>query len=704
MGRPSCPVATYRDQIGKNMGVSQVLEERLIEEFGESLRAEAEEKLAEMLADQPLGYASALTEVILGYLEEAGVVAGHELCPHEDQNFSRPCRIIGYYLPDDSSRLELFTSQGINEDAYLPPKAIGKLSGWAARFFDYSVKGDHKRFQDNALTLQAAEFIQKEAYRIEEIHIHVLTNSRVRDKTVADIVVDGRPVSTEIWDLERLYRAAGEDVTREVIDIDLTQLTGQPLPSLEMKPRPTEYETYLTILPGKLIYALFDTYGPRLFEFNVRSFLQAKGAVNRGIQRTIKDEPGRFLAYNNGLTATADEIEVATLHGETVIKRIRGLQIVNGAQTTASIHRAVKLDKLSVDEVAVSMKLTLVPENKLGEFVPLIARFANTQNPIQVADLSASDQFHQQFEILSESVWPPGEESRWFYERARGSYQMARNRLGSTPARRKDFDRTCPRSQHFGKTDLAKYLMTWWGRPQVVSRGAQKNYSAFMFGLRERMGDEWAPDKDFYKETIAQALLFKAAQSVTRKAHLQSYGANVVAYMVAILSARYGASLDFEGLWEMQEVSQEMEALFTLWAPIIHTEIIASAGNRNVTEWCKKDDCWAELHQLQLPLPTSTPPELRAIDSSDRSSGDLRPVNDDEVTPIYECTAVGAASWANVMAWATSTADIEPFDKKVAHTLSGYAMDGWVKQPSLKQAVRGARVLAAARAAGVLSG
>jgi hypothetical protein len=680
-----------------------VLEERLIQEFGETLKAEAEEKLAEMQADQPLAHAAALTEAILGYLEEAGVVSGHELCPHEDQNSSRPCRIVGYYLAEDSSRLELFTSQGITEETYLPPKAIGKLSGWAARFFDYSVKGDHKRFQVDSLTLQAAEYIQRESYRIEEIRIHILTNARVRDKTVTDIVVDGRPVLTEIWDLERLYRAVGEDVTREVIDIDLTQVTGRPLSCLEMRPRPAEYETYLTILPGKLIYQLFDTYGPRLFEFNVRSFLQAKGAVNRGIQRTIKDEPGRFLAYNNGLTATADEIEVATLNGETVIKRIRGLQIVNGAQTTASIHRAVKQDKLSVEEVAVSMKLTLVPADKLGEFVPLIARFANTQNPIQVADLSASDQFHQQFEALSESVWPPGEESRWFYERARGSYQMARNRFGSTPKLRKDFDHTCPRSLHFGKTDLAKYLMTWWGHPQVVSRGAQKNYAAFMFGLRERMGDEWAPDKDFYKETIAQALLFKAAQSVTRKARLQSYGANVVTYMVAILSARYGASLDFDELWDTQAVSPEMEVLFALWAPIVHAGIVASAGNRNVTEWCKKDDCWIELQQLELPLPTSVPSELRSNNFADQSTVAAEPCNDDELATINECTAVGAASWAGVMAWATSTPDIEPFDKKVAHTLSGYAMDGWVKQPSLKQAIRGARVLAAARAAGILS-
>ena len=115
-----------------------------------------------------------------------------------------------------------------------------------------------------------------------------------------------------------------------------------------MKPRPKEYETYLVILPGELIYQLYEEFGARLFEFNVRSFLQAKGKVNKGLRDTLRNEPERFLAYNNGITATADEIEAGLFMGEMTISRVRGLQIVNGAQTTASIHRAKKADKIDI--------------------------------------------------------------------------------------------------------------------------------------------------------------------------------------------------------------------------------------------------------------------------------------------------------------------------------------------------------------------
>ncbi len=62
-----------------------MLEEQLIKEFRESLVNEAEERLLELPDEMPLKAEAALTEVILGYLEEAGAISEHELCPHQDQ-------------------------------------------------------------------------------------------------------------------------------------------------------------------------------------------------------------------------------------------------------------------------------------------------------------------------------------------------------------------------------------------------------------------------------------------------------------------------------------------------------------------------------------------------------------------------------------------------------------------------------------------
>lgn len=677
-----------------------MLEEQLITDFATRLREEAEEKLGEFDEQTLLAADAALAEVMLGYLEEAGVIQEHELCPHEDSTGRNRCRIIGYALPEDSNRLELFSARFCEENhpPTLPASEVAKLTGRAARFFGYAARRDLTRFAGNAPAEAAARLIADRIDRIEDVRVHVLTNAIVKERGVEEIEIEGRRVEFEVVDLERLFRACGEDITRDKIEIDFEAMLGRPITCLEMTPRPTEYQTFLLILSGDLIYRLYEQYGARLFEFNVRSFLQAKGQVNKGIRDTLRTEPERFLAFNNGLTATADEIEAGTYLGETVIKRLKGLQIVNGAQTTASIHRAKKVDKIDVSRVAVAMKLTRVHPAKLTEFVPLIARYANTQNVIQIADLSANNEFHIALERLSERIWCPGEESRWFYERARGAYQVAMARRGTTPARKREFERECPKNNRFGKTDLAKFLMSWWQRPQVVSRGAQKNFSVFMAELPERFTPGWQPDEVFYKDTVALAILFKAAQRAVRRAKLQSYGANVVTYMVAKLAFEYGSRLDLEAIWEAQEISAELARIFEDWAPLVHTALIQGAAGRNVTEWCKKDGCWENVQALRLDFPSPPPPEFapnggeHALDQYGGTHHQL----------VELCCSLSGPDWAKVMAWASQPGRVAEFDRRVAHTVAGYALQGWQKRPTEKQARFAARVLEAAMRAGVL--
>ena len=678
-----------------------MLEDQLLAEFADQLRADTEVRLSELAPQTPLANDMALAEVMLGYLQDAGAVAEYDLAPHEDQTGHRRCRIIAFSLAEESTRLDLFTAQYLPESGSLSKSDIGRLAGWAARFFEYSAKGELARFEGNEDAHAAAKRIHAELKTIDEVRVHLLTNAAVRDRAIDDIEIEGRRIEFDLWDIERLHRAAGEEVTRDIIEIDFVKLIGRPIACLEMKPPPKDYQTFLLVMPGELLFQLYEQFGPALFELNVRSFLQNKGTVNKGLRQTIEKEPSRFLAYNNGLTATADEIEVGTFHGETVIRRLRGLQIVNGAQTTASIHRAKKIDKLDLSDIAISMKLTKVEAGKLQEFVPLIARFANTQNPIQMADLTANNIFHQQFEDLSENIWCPGEETRWTYERARGSYQVARLRLGTTLAKRHEFDRTFPKSQHFGKPDLAKYLMSWWGLPHVVSKGAQKNYGAFMVELRKRFGEDWQPDKQFYRETIAKALLFKAAQSIVRKAKLPSYGANVVTYMIAKFAAEYGEQVDLEFLWNMQEISPELAHTLSVWVPIIHSAIVDSAAKRNVTEWSKKEGCWDAIRNLALAIPSPAPLEF-SDDIAQVSQAARGPQSIDPNESISLCTNLDAVAWAKIMTWAANGAAVEEYDRKVAHTLSGYALDRWTKQPTEKQAIRGARIINAARKAGVL--
>ena len=102
---------------------------------------------------------------------------------------------------------------------------------------------------------------------------------------------------------------------------------------------------------------------------------------------TLRENPERFFSYNNGLTATASDIMVEheTKFTKT-IKGIQNLQIVNGGQTTASIHYAKFKHGADLSRVFVQMKLSIVTPDLLESIVPKIAQYANTQNKVNVRD------------------------------------------------------------------------------------------------------------------------------------------------------------------------------------------------------------------------------------------------------------------------------------------------------------------------------
>src|SRR5262249_13014927 len=186
------------------------------------------------------------------------------------------------------------------------------------------------------------------------------------------------------------HRCVSSGQQREPIEIDFVDKFGAPVACLETPRKEPDCRVFLTLLPATILHRIYDEYGPRLLELNVRSFLQARGKVNQGIRKTLLQEPDRFLAYNNGISATAEDIRLVPLEGGGQgIAWVKNLQIVNGGQTTASIHHAVKKDRADVSGVQVQAKLSVVSPESLAEVVPLISRYANSQNKVNEADFSA---------------------------------------------------------------------------------------------------------------------------------------------------------------------------------------------------------------------------------------------------------------------------------------------------------------------------
>lgn len=501
---------------------------------------------------------------------------------------------------------------------------------------------------------------------VRRVRILLITNkllsSRVDGRESGEI--DGRPVGYTVWDLARLERYVSSGRSREDMVVDLAE-HGAPIPALRAHLTGASYESYLLVLPGSQLASIYDQWGARLLEQNVRVFLQAKGNVNKGIRNTLENDAEMFFAYNNGITATAEEVSSRQEKASLVVTAIKNLQIVNGGQTTASIFAASRKKDVDLSKVFVQMKLSVVPPERSEQVVPKISEYANSQNKVSAADFFANHPFHLRMKDFSEKIFAPSRdgtfrESKWFYERARGQYQDARGKL--TPSALKKFELEYPKKQLITKTDLAKYLATWDGFPHTVSKGAQKNFAEFA----STIGSAWRDNADrfneaYYREMIAKAIIFRSTESLVSEQSWYDggYRANIVTYTIAKLvrdMKREGKGLNLDMVWTAQQMPPALADALVAAAEIVRGVIIdpPSWAPKNVTEWAKKDACWDHVEAVDIEWPASLKTMLLGYQEIRQKQVDgvkeQKMLNGiDAQTAVF---SAGAPVWKQVREWA----------------------------------------------------
>ena len=536
-------------------------------------------------------------------------------------------KVNAWCLSGDGATLDLFVVQHFDEKAVqevgLPEtrKQFGLLRGFLRRALD----GFHTKMEESSDAFTAAKQIFEAKSTLTGVRLFFITDGAVRSLKIDEEPIAGIDARYVVWDLDKLSRLkVGQ---RSVISLDFVNdysEFGGAIPCLQTADATGEYRTFLAYFRAGLLARIYGEHGQRLLERNVRAFLQTKGKVNRGLQKTLKDAPHRFLAYNNGLCCTAAEVRVkAESDGHAILEWASDFQIVNGGQTTASIYHALKKEKLDLRNVVVQVKLTVLSDPaSVAEIVPLISLYANSQNKVNAADFSANGRFHHSLEELSRTVWSPAASglergSHWYYERARGSYADDKSRR-LTAAQRAEWERQNPPDQKFTKTDLAKAEHAWLGLPHFVCLGAEKNFMKFA----ERMadGDEPVVNLDYFRRLVAKLILQRAAERVFSVKSLKGFRAQSVAYAVSWLSEHSQKRIDLGKIWENQRLPAGLQEVLPTVCEAAHQHISAQLGNPS--EACKKEPCWVAFKQRKLALGSAWIAELSQTAFVDATSED----------------------------------------------------------------------------------
>lgn len=398
------------------------------------------------------------------------------------------------------------------------------------------------------------------------------------------------------------YVATGSDPIR--IDFTDYPYTLRGVPCIKTSDN-EQLTSYLLAIDGAVIADLMDSYDSRLLESNVRTYLEARTKTNKGILRTIKEEPHLFFAYNNGITATARGAELHDEGGSLKLISVTDLQIVNGGQTSSSLLYAREQNNASLDGIKVQMKLNVLKDDALmQDIVPNISRYSNTQNAVSEADLISNAKFQSEIDRLISNLTTPKLDRivvpKWFYERARGQYKSL-SRYKSDTARRSIKERFPP-EMVINKTDAAKYFMTTSGRPDHVAKGAQKCFLEFSKIIGKMYESKPASINEYWiKQLVAKAILFKnldieIGRTDWYKAD-RGYKSQAVIYTIAMLTTFFDNNykyIDFDRIWNEQRVPSGLLSFMVQIAEAVREKIKnppAWIVTRNVAEFAKSTRC-----------------------------------------------------------------------------------------------------------------
>lgn len=610
-----------------NDTIGRVFEKELsdIEQFKEDL----DDQL--MMADSPKDQ---LTEMIIGYIQGVGDVNQVNICSYRAKN-GVAIDAWGFNGDEDMTTIDLFLT------LYIDPADSNKISlgeldrhfNWLQRFYDQSLSGSiFPKIEENRSDLfQVASLINKTP-NIDRIRLFILTNAIMPSNyDKSNIELDtGTNCEFYVWDAKRVMQQDHIISGRNPIVVDFEGDYNCTLPCIKMPDVSDSVSCYLCIIPGMVLSQVYHKYHQQILEMNVRTFLQFKGASNKGIRDTLighkatpaekrkgicdaDPEPDMFFAYNNGISATASEVK---LNEEgTAITRIKSWQIVNGGQTTAAISAVLGMKDIDISQLAqvyVAMKISVIKNKEnLPDIVPKISRYANTQSAVKKSDFNINEEFLVELEQRSREEWVLNSSgnpvSKWFFERTRGQYLDKAKRQSNGSKTEREFYAEYPKNQMFDKTTLSKFMIAWDQNPASVCKGGENNYGIF-FERMKQAGIRF--DKIRYHRTIAKVILFKAIDAYYGKdgIALPGYKSNMVAYTVSLLSYVSNKALDLDTIWREQcvitpAVYNEMTIdLYSIYAKLI-------SGAEHITYKVKESYTTTDGRRKNRYVPKSIPIE-----------------------------------------------------------------------------------------------
>ena len=591
------------------------------------------------------GYVSQQTflEAVLPSTVETGLIES------EDINFVPPNQnfnILGYTENESGERLQLFI---VDQDSISLSKKKNDLIQsrkdshnshfkLAMEFVKKSMKGHtDELIQDSdplavlANQLFSSSFIDKiDVIEIILFSATIATETRGKELDVKKFEFDDSSVTAKftknrqqekkeidiyikLVDLGYLYSVSISKGNADPLKVSFQNVFGS---SIEVLKAATEehFESYICVLPAIGLANLYKKESSRLLEKNVRSFLNFKGA-NAGMKNTIRNDPEKFIAFNNGLTITGVGSEISENNGKIFLESVDDFQIVNGGQTTASIYFSMK-DGLDISKINLMAKINIaknVSEDELNSLISDISKYSNTQTKVSNVDLKTSNRELKLIKRMSTSVTAPNGD-KWYFDLARGEFST----LVKLKGNKKKLEKEYPTQRRFTKDQLGRYYTAWGEVPYLVKLGGVKVFRYFIDSISGD-GENKKPkeiNREFFASLISKVILFRELEIIhgRGKNAIGQLRSSVIPYAISVLyniTNGNKKNLDFNlnMLWVNQGLDSSLRSYFYELMFLINDLIKKYAQSDDFAQYAKKEQLWKDIK--------NSPELLKFIESRD---------------------------------------------------------------------------------------
>lgn len=655
-----------------------------------------------------------------------------------------PMRIDGYSMDETDGICSVFISNYYGEfdkeHITIDTKSITDSFEQLFTFIGEAIRIElYKELEESTEAYEFARTLYLEKDEILSFRLYLLTDAfkkhediRLRSKSI-----HGKKADCEIWDIQRIFNVINSTNQKDSVEIDLKEMGFSGIPcvkavefhdvvadielektlsselkdSKETPDNVITYSSYLAVVPGPVLHDLYHTYGSKLLEGNVRSFLSAKGKVNKSIQRTIIHYPEMFFAYNNGIAATASDIETQMTENGLVITKIKDLQIVNGGQTTASITNTVlharSDEHVDLNRLFVPMKVSVLEHSMSEKIIPKISEYSNSQNKVDASDFFSNHPFHKRMEDFSRKIAAPivnGNQFHqyWYYERMRGQYLQGMMKFKAKSSELAQYEQKYPKNQVIKMVDLAKYMEIYDAKPHIVSKGKQ----ALVREFSAKIKSDWEKsdlqfNAYYFRRVVGIAIMFNELDEIVKNTRWyqvkHSYKANIVAYTLSLVFEYIrlyypGKSIDFPKIWDNQTMYDELQKQVTVLAEEIYSYITRDdRPKENVTEWCKDPACWKGALQHSWSFSEEFENSLISESTLEEDAEEAKKTQkvSDEVDEMEFVLSSGPEYWTKLLKWASDRKLLTEMEESIIQVIiKGFSTGKLASEKQVKVAMK----------------